>query len=72
MLGREPGEWATMQFPESSPMPKVYFLNHHLTHAANAFFLPSFDDAAILTAEAISRWRKVRRFLDDWRFIPWL
>jgi carbamoyltransferase len=32
-------------------VPPVYFLNHHLTHAANAFFLSPFEEAAILTAD---------------------
>ena len=51
LVDREPGEWVSMQFPKSSSMPRVYFINHHLTHAANAFFLSPFEDAAILTAD---------------------
>lgn len=31
---------------------KTYFIPHHRAHAANAFFLSKFDDAAILTADA--------------------
>ena len=51
LVDREPGEWVSMEFPKSSAMPRVYFINHHLTHAANAFFLSPFEDAAILTAD---------------------
>jgi carbamoyltransferase len=51
VIDREPGDWVSMEFPASSPMPKVYFINHHLTHAANAFFLSPFEDAAILTVD---------------------
>jgi carbamoyltransferase len=48
---REPNEWVCMQFPKESVIPSVYFVNHHLTHAANAFFLSPFEEAAILTAD---------------------
>jgi carbamoyltransferase len=51
LVDREPGEWVSMEFPKSSAMPRVYFINHHLTHAANAFFLSPFEDAAILTVD---------------------
>jgi carbamoyltransferase len=48
---RTPKEWVCMQFPEDSPIPPVYYVSHHLTHAANAFFLSPFEEAAILTAD---------------------
>ena len=48
---RQPQEWVCMQFPEDSPIPPVYYVSHHLTHAANAFFLSPYDEAAILTAD---------------------
>ena len=48
---REPKEWVCMQFPKESVIPSVYYVNHHLTHAANAFFLSPFEEAAILTAD---------------------
>jgi carbamoyltransferase len=51
IVSREPGDWVSMQFSSSSAVPPVYFLNHHLTHAANAFFLSPFEEAAILTAD---------------------
>ena len=31
--------------------PKVHFVEHHLAHAASAFFSSSFDEAAILTVD---------------------
>ena len=31
--------------------PKVHFIEHHLAHAASAFFSSSFDEAAILTLD---------------------
>jgi carbamoyltransferase len=51
MVAREPGDWVSMQFSPTSAVPPVYFLNHHLTHAANAFFLSPFEEAAILTVD---------------------
>ena len=30
---------------------RIHYVNHHAAHAANAFFLSPFDDAAILTAD---------------------
>ncbi len=38
-------------FP-GSRIPKVQFVEHHLAHAASAFFLSPFDRAAILTIDA--------------------
>lgn len=38
-------------FP-GSRIPKVRFVEHHLAHAASAFFLSPFDRAAILTIDA--------------------
>ena len=30
---------------------KIYFINHHLCHAANGFYLSPFNEASILTAD---------------------
>lgn len=48
---RKPKEWVLMQYPEETGMPPVYFIQHHRTHAANAFYLSPFENAAILTAD---------------------
>ncbi|MEX0501976.1 carbamoyltransferase [Alphaproteobacteria bacterium LSUCC0719] len=32
-------------------LPPVYYIKHHLCHAANAYFLSPFDEAAVLTAD---------------------
>lgn len=32
-------------------LPKVHFIEHHLCHAASAFFVSEFDEAAILTID---------------------
>ena len=36
---------------DSSSMPSIYFVDHHVAHAASSFFLSPFDDAAILTMD---------------------
>jgi len=48
--GRNPKEWVMMSFPDNM-LPPVYYVQHHCTHAANAFFLSEFEEAAILTAD---------------------
>ena len=35
---------------------RVFFLRHHLSHAASAFLPSAFDSAAILTADAVGEW----------------
>lgn len=35
---------------------KVYFTDHHQSHAASAFFPSPFDDAAILTVDGAGEW----------------
>mgnify|MGYP003645893989 CR=1 FL=1 len=49
--GSSPKEWVKMSFPEGNGVPDIYFVQHHLCHAANAFFLSPFDNAAILTCD---------------------
>ena len=35
---------------------KIYFSEHHLSHAASAFFPSPFKDAVILTADGVGEW----------------
>ncbi|MFH0753813.1 MAG: carbamoyltransferase C-terminal domain-containing protein [Candidatus Omnitrophota bacterium] len=35
---------------------KVYFIKHHLSHAASAFLVSPFEEAAILTGDAVGEW----------------
>ena len=35
---------------------KIYFSDHHLSHAASAFFCSPFEDAAILTVDGVGEW----------------
>ena len=48
---RTPGDWIRMDSPNGANMPPIYFVQHHRCHAANAFFLSPFHDAAILTCD---------------------
>ena len=34
----------------------IYYFDHHLSHAASAYYFSGFDDAAILTADGIGEW----------------
>ena len=35
---------------------KIYFSEHHLSHAASAFFPSPFDEAIVLTADGVGEW----------------
>ncbi len=35
---------------------KILFSDHHLSHAASAFFCSPFEDAAIITADGVGEW----------------
>ena len=35
---------------------KIYFSEHHLSHAASAFYPSPFDEAIILTADGVGEW----------------
>ena len=43
--------WVFMDFSEQGSVPPIYYIQHHQTHAANAFFLSPFEHAAIMTAD---------------------
>ena len=36
--------------------PKLVFSEHHLSHAASAFFPSPFDEAAVLTMDGVGEW----------------
>lgn len=38
------------------PADKLLFVEHHLSHAASAFFCSPYDDAAILTVDGVGEW----------------
>jgi len=40
----------------SIPSQKILFTEHHLAHAASAFFLSPFPEAAILTVDGVGEW----------------
>jgi carbamoyltransferase len=38
------------------PSDKLLFVEHHLSHAASAFFCSPYDEAAILTVDGVGEW----------------
>jgi carbamoyltransferase len=38
------------------PASKVFFSEHHLSHAASAFFCSPYEEAAILTVDGVGEW----------------
>jgi carbamoyltransferase len=48
---RKTPKWVIMNFSDNTSLPPIYYVRHHLAHAANAFFLSSFKESAILTCD---------------------
>jgi len=50
--------WVKALIQETFDIPpeKILFSEHHLSHAASAFFCSPFEDAAILTADGVGEW----------------
>jgi len=50
------------------PDEKLLFVEHHLSHAASAFFCSPFDEAAILTIDGVGEWTTATlgRATADW------
>jgi carbamoyltransferase len=42
--------------PEFDPVVRLLFSEHHLSHAASAFFPSPFEEAAVLTMDGVGEW----------------
>ena len=42
--------------PPGTPLPKLLFSEHHLSHAASAFYASPFDSAAVLCLDGVGEW----------------
>lgn len=42
--------------PSTSALPAILFPEHHLSHAASAFYPSPFEEAAILTVDGVGEW----------------
>lgn len=51
-LIKELSEW----LPEAEIEQKLIFSDHHLSHAASAYYASPFDDAVILTMDGVGEW----------------
>ena len=47
---------STIQLRVGVPASKILFSEHHLSHAASAFFCSPFEEAAILTVDGVGEW----------------
>ncbi len=45
---------------------RIHFVPHHLSHAAQAFLGSPFDDAAILTVDAVGEWASTSLAVGSW------
>jgi len=50
------GELAALGAEKKSLEPRMVFSEHHLSHAASAFFPSPFDEAAVLTMDGVGEW----------------
>jgi len=44
---------------------KVSYVDHHLAHAASAYFISNFDRAAIMTVDGVGEWATTTQFMGD-------
>ena len=44
------------QFAGSFDIKRLLFCEHHLSHAASAFYPSPFEDAAVLTMDGVGEW----------------
>jgi carbamoyltransferase len=45
-----------MEFLSGVSREKIFFIPHHLSHAASTFFCSPFEEAAILTVDGVGEW----------------
>jgi len=50
LTDRTEQDWIMMSL-DNDGLPPIYYIKHHRTHAANAFYLSPFEEAAILTCD---------------------
>jgi carbamoyltransferase len=51
--------WDELETAAGSPIrkrPRLLFPEHHLSHAASAFYASPFDEAAVLTVDGVGEW----------------
>lgn len=55
--------WVKTHIQEGVGVPpqKILFVDHHLSHAASAFFASPFQEAAILTVDGVGEWTTAAR-----------
>ncbi len=42
--------------PSAKKIPPIFFTEHHLSHAASAFYPSPFEEAALLTVDGVGEW----------------
>ena len=47
---------ALIQKHLGTPPDRILFVDHHVSHAASAFFASPFEDAAVLTVDGVGEW----------------
>jgi len=50
LTDRKDQDWIMMS-SDNDGLPPIYYIKHHRSHAANAFYLSPFEEAAILTCD---------------------
>ncbi len=58
-------EEAILEVDDSSPRNEILFSEHHLSHAASAFYPSPFQQAAVLTMDGVGEWATTATFDGD-------
>jgi carbamoyltransferase len=53
---RKPPRLLREAFPGARSYPRTVFVRHHLAHAASAFYVSPFEEAAYLTVDGMGEW----------------
>src|SRR5207245_6489543 len=49
-------DWSSDVCSSDLSASKILFSEHHLSHAASAFFCSPFEEAAVLTVDGVGEW----------------
>jgi len=55
--------------PEFNDQNKIFFSEHHLSHASSAFYQSPFDQAIVLCLDAVGEWNTTSVFYGKINFI---
>ncbi len=52
-------------FGRTAPVPPIHYVDHHISHAAAAFFPSPFDNAAVLCVDGVGEWATTSAWIGE-------